>query len=114
MRTTASPPATAADIEPYLRVHRLLRSSAAELAVAVVHAPTDARTDRAMARWFHGFAGEIRCHHHIEDVLLFPALAARVATYQVLAPQLTADHRELDELLDRLTAALDEGDRITA
>src|SRR4051812_9351563 len=102
MRTTTSPPATAADIEPYLRMHRLLRRSAAELATAIHQAPSDPGTERALARWFHGFAGEIRCHHHIEDVLLFPALEARVATYGALAPQLTSDHSELDELLDRL------------
>jgi hemerythrin-like domain-containing protein len=114
MRTTDSPPATAADLAPYLRVHRLLRRSAAELAVAAARAPADARTDRALARWFHGFAGEIRCHHHIEDVLLFPALRTRVATYHDLAPQLTADHADLDEVLDSLTAALDARDRQTA
>ena len=65
---------------------------------------------RPVPRWFRGFAAEIQCHHHIEDELLFPAIAARVATYPEIAPKLEADHSELDGLLADLTAALDSAD----
>src|SRR4051794_15330702 len=102
-----SPPRSAtdsADLESYLRVHRALRTSAARLATAV--AAGDPTTADAQRRWYRGFAGELRCHHHIEDELLFPALAERVATYADHHPTLTADHAELDDLLDGLTAAL--------
>jgi hemerythrin-like domain-containing protein len=87
----------------------VLRASAAELATATGEPADPART-KALQRWYRGFAGEIRCHHHIEDELLFPALAARVATYGEHAARLEGDHAELDEVLDDLEAALDRGD----
>lgn len=109
IRPTSHPPSAtgAADLESYLRVHRALRCSAAEFATAVGAAGPAARD--AQRRWFSGFADEIRCHHHIEDELLFPALAERVATYDQYGPVLSADHAELDTLLDALTAALAPG-----
>jgi hemerythrin-like domain-containing protein len=97
------------NVDSYLRVHRALRASAARLAEATTRT-TDARNRKARARWFRGFAGEIQCHHHIEDELLFPAIAARVATYPEIAPKLEADHAELDELLAALTTALGSAD----
>lgn len=104
--STAHPPSTTgpADLESYLRVHRALRGSAAQFATAMRTAGSGAHG--AQRRWFAGFADEIRCHHHIEDELLFPTLAGRVATYDQYGPVLTADHAELDVLLDALTAAL--------
>jgi hypothetical protein len=108
--STSHPPSStgAADLESYLRVHRALRASAAQFATAVGTARPAAHA--AQQRWFRGFADEIRCHHHIEDELLFPALAGRVATYDQYGPVLTADHAELDVLLDALTAALAPGE----
>jgi hemerythrin-like domain-containing protein len=107
--TTTSPPATAttADLDSYLRVHRALRTSAARFASAVERDDPSGRAP--LRRWYAGFADEIRCHHHIEDVLLFPALAERVATYDQYRERLESDHAELDELLPGLTAELDEG-----
>jgi hemerythrin-like domain-containing protein len=101
--------ATTPDVDSYLRVHRALRASAAQLAEATTR-PAEARTRRARARWFKGFADEIESHHRIEDELLFPAIAARVATYPELAQRLESDHRELDDLLAGLTAALGSTD----
>lgn len=109
MRPTTIPPASTPDLESYLRVHRALRASAAQLADATA-VPCDARQAAALRRWYRGFAGEIRCHHHIEDELLFPALAARVATYADHAPRLDGDHAEVDQLLDALAASLGSGD----
>jgi hypothetical protein len=112
-RTTSPPPPTtaSADLESYLRVHRALRTSAAQFADAVA---TGDRPANALQRWYRGFAAEIRCHHHIEDELLFPALAARVATYSQYGPTLQSDHQELDELLDHLASALEDSDRSTS
>lgn len=105
---TASP-----DVESYLRVHRALRASAGRLAEATSR-PADRLTSKARRRWYEGFAGEIRCHHHIEDELLFPAIATRVATYPEIAPKLDADHADLDVLLDDLGAAIAASDPVTA
>jgi hemerythrin-like domain-containing protein len=110
MRTNARPAASTPDLSTYLRVHRALRTSAAQLAAAASAPPVDARAARALARWYHGFAEEVRLHHHIEDTLLFPALATRVETYGEYAPALQTDHAELDAILDQLAAALDGGD----
>jgi hypothetical protein len=107
MTSRSKPPSAtdSADLDSYLRVHRALRTSAARFARAVA-AGEPARAE-AQRRWYRGFADEIRCHHHIEDELLFSALAERVATYDDdHRPTLTADHAELDDLLDGLTAAL--------
>lgn len=118
MKTTTTSAASAPDLAPYLRVHRLLRASAAEfaeiLATPTATAPAHRRRDRALRRWCRGFAGEIRCHHHIEDELLFPALRKRVATYGEFGPRLDEDHASLDVVLDGLVAALAAGDRAAA
>ena len=121
MRTPSPTTVTSVpDMESYLRVHRLLRLSAAALAdrtrrsVTNVGDSKSAASDRALVRWFQGFAEEIRCHHHIEDALLFPALEARVTVYGALAPRLVSDHADLDVMLDQLTAALRDGDAAAA
>jgi hemerythrin-like domain-containing protein len=107
--TTTTTTTTAPDLESYLRIHRALRASARALADAAA-GPADRATAAARVRWYRGFAGEIRCHHHIEDELLFPALRARVATYADHADRLDGDHAELDVVLDGLTDALAAGD----
>jgi hemerythrin-like domain-containing protein len=107
--TTTTPP----DLESYLRIHRALRASARALA-GVAGRPADRATSSARTRWYRGFAGEIRCHHHIEDELLFPALRDRVATYADHADRLDGDHADLDVVLDGLTDALASGDRARA
>lgn len=103
--TTPPEQEQATDLESYLRVHRALRASTAELSRAL-HTPVDGRRAKALARWISGFTGEIRCHHHIEDELLFPALAERVVTYHDdIGPLLQQDHDELDNVLDGLDTA---------
>ena len=109
MRTDQTDITASPDIESYLRVHRALRASAAQLAQATAR-PADDSKREARRRWYDGFADEIQCHHHIEDELLFPAIAARVATYPEIAPKLEGDHADLDVLLDDLRAALATGD----
>lgn len=116
MKTTTTPAGSPPDLVPYLRVHRLLRTSAAELAASLATATTstEPRRARALNRWYRGFSGEIRCHHHIEDELLFPALRGRVATYGEFGSRLDADHASLDVILDGLAAAIAAGERSTA
>ncbi len=110
-RSTGSPDTAGADTDSYVRVHRALRHSAGQFADAVAR-PTAAIAP--LHRWYRGFADEIRCHHHIEDELLFPALADRVATYVEHESTLVGDHAELDVLLDELDNALDRDDRAVA
>jgi hypothetical protein len=115
MRTSNTPAASPPNLDPYLRVHRLLRTSAAQLAAALASTSTaDAGRDRAVVRWYHGFSGEIRCHHHIEDELLFPALRNRVATYAEFGARLDTDHASLDVVLDGLAETLAAGNRPAA
>lgn len=112
--TTSPEQVQTTDLESYLRVHRILRTTTAALARAVDR-PVDERRARALARWITGFTGEIRCHHHIEDELLFPALAERVVTYHdEIGPLLEADHEELDDVLDGLDAAAAAHDWVAA
>ena len=107
---TTTEPTNGADLTSYLQVHRCLRHSAAQLAEAVDR-PVDHRRARALARWYGGYAGEVRCHHHIEDALLFPALRARVSTYPDHAVRIDRDHDDVDRMLDQLADAFDQGDR---
>jgi hemerythrin-like domain-containing protein len=110
--TTPAPgaaPVRSAGLESYLRIHRALRTSARALA-GTAGEPADRATTAARVRWYRGFAGEIRCHHHIEDELLFPALRDRVATYADHAARLDGDHADLDVVLDGLSDALAAGD----
>lgn len=114
MQPALSTDTSAPDVESYLRIHRCLRASAAQLAARLAPAtarPATRRADRALARWYRGFADEIRGHHQVEDVLLFPALATRIATYGEHSARLQGDHAEVDQLLDGLGHALRDGDR---
>ncbi len=108
---STDPSAQPTDLESYLRVHRMLRASTADLR----HALDQRVGDRSLATWIKGLTGEIRCHHHIEDELLFPALADRVAAYhEEIGPILAQDHDELDRVLDGLDASAAAGDWTTA
>ena len=88
-----------------------MRASAWQVAEATSR-PADRHARKAHARWFHGFADEIQCHHHIEDELLFPAIADSCCDLSGDRPELEGDHADLDVLLDDLRATLaasDEG-----
>lgn len=97
------------DISAYLQIHAAMRRSNERIAAALSSlddAAADRPRARALARWFDGYAGELRGHHTVEDDLFFPALAERVPTYADHADTLTADHHRLDEVIDGLAAAL--------
>ena len=96
------------DLIMYFQVHQAMRHSSAELHTALVGiADDDRRRAAAIARWYRGFAAELHTHHHIEDEIFFPALAARVPTFEHLGPDLDADHVHLAQVIDDLGRALD-------
>jgi hypothetical protein len=95
------------DLRFYLAIHRAMRASADQLhAAATDLAPGDTARVGALGWWFKGLAGELRTHHHIEDEIFFPALAARVPTYADHADEVVRDHTELGVLMNRITEQL--------
>jgi len=88
-------------------VRRALLASAAEL-VAALDAldPADRRRQRALDRWFSGYADQLRRHHELVDSMVVPALAARGALDDRSLDTLAADHAWIDQLLSDLGDAL--------
>jgi len=88
-------------------VRRALRASAAELAKSLDEVPTsDRRRQRALDRWFAGFAAQLRLHHELIDTMVIPALAARGALDQRSLDTIAADHAWVDQILSDLGDAL--------
>ena len=88
-------------------VRRALRASAAELAKALDDVPSsDRRRQRALDRWFAGFAAQLRLHHELVDTMVIPALAARGALDQRSLDTIAADHAWIDQILSDLGDAL--------
>lgn len=103
----ATAAATPADVTSYLAIHRAMRTANEQLVAGLVRsAAYDPERVAALARWFAGYAAELRTHHHIEDDLIFPALAARSQTFARLAPTLDVDHHRLDNIIDTLAGVL--------
>jgi hemerythrin-like domain-containing protein len=96
-----------ADVRMYYLIHQAMVTSGDDLHAALAGiAHEDRRRAKAIERWFDGFAGELLCHHRIEDDAAFPALAARVPSFERLEARVAADHHRLDDVLSRLRAAL--------
>lgn len=96
-----------ADVTAYLAVHQAMRTSNTQLVeglVGTLH--YDPRRVAALRRWFEGYTAELRTHHHIEDDLIFPALAERSSAFRLLNGLIDADHHRLDELMDALSDVL--------
>lgn len=88
-------------------VRRALVASAAELVSALeVLDPADRRRQRALDRWFSGYAEQLRRHHELSDSMVVPALAARGALDHRALDTLAADHAWIDQLLSDLGDAL--------
>ena len=88
-------------------VRRALRASAAELAKSLDEVPSsDRRRQRALDRWFAGFAAQLRLHHELVDTMVIPALAARGALDQRSLDTIAADHAWIDQILSDLGDAL--------
>lgn len=99
----------APDLTAYFQVHQAMRVANEQLVVGLTDpslADNDRRRATAMSRWFAGYCGELHSHHHAEDHMIFPALAARVPAYASYAETLAADHDRLDVIIDGLGAAL--------
>jgi hemerythrin-like domain-containing protein len=95
-----------ADLRFYLQIHAKLRADTARYVAAVDHVTEGDRPRRAaLRRWARGFADELLEHHHAEDEHLFPSLAARVPASRPVLARLDADHRVLDDVLERWLAA---------
>jgi hypothetical protein len=94
-------------IDPATLVRRAILASARELdaALAAVSA-TDRRRQKALDRWFSGFAAQVRNHHDLMDTLVVPTLAARGALDDRALDVIADDHSYVDELLSDLGDAL--------
>jgi hypothetical protein len=107
--TTISDPtaATTPDLRLYYWLHRAMRVHSARLHDALVDLdPGDRARARDIAWWYEGFKGELVIHHTLEDSDFFPALAARVPTFEHHGEDLAADHVRLDSILERLERAI--------
>ena len=92
---------TTPDLTNYRLVHRALRRAARRLAVAAPRIDvTDRRQVEAFAAYWKGYAGEILCHHTIEDDFFFPALVEQVATGAAALAAIDGDHDHLDHLME--------------
>lgn len=105
--TTDTLPTDHGDLDPATLVRRALLASATELASAVA-APTssDRRRQRALDRWFAGFAAQMRSHHELLDTYVVPTLTARHALDDRALDTLAEDHCWVDQLLSDLGDAL--------
>jgi hypothetical protein len=89
------------------QVRHALVASAVELERALAElSPDDRRRQRALDRWFAGFAVQLRNHHDLVDSMIAPALARREALDQRALDTLAADHAWIDQLLGDLGDAL--------
>jgi Hemerythrin HHE cation binding domain len=95
------------DLTSYYAVHQAMRTSNEWLVAGIARAELgDRRRTAAIRRWYAGYAGELRNHHHNEDGILFPALLLRVPDFEVYDGGLANDHLRLDALIDGLDVAL--------
>jgi hypothetical protein len=108
MPSTSEPDATP-DLTNYHLVHTALRGGIARLITATgADAPKghDARRNKAIARYWRGYAGEIRAHHHVEDKFIFPELNKRVPDMASKTDRTSHDHIELDRMLEEADAVM--------
>ena len=95
------------DLTTYYAVHQAMRTSNEWLVAGIARAELgDRRRTAAIRRWFAGYAGELRTHHHNEDGILFPALLVRVPEFGFCDGDLANDHLQLDAVIDGLDIAL--------
>ena len=94
-------------IDPATLVRRAILASARELDAALATvAAADHRRQKALDRWFSGFAAQVRNHHELVDSLVVPTLGALGALDDRSLDVLADDHSYVDELLSDLGDAL--------
>ena len=92
---------------PATLVRRAILASAGELDAALRSVATDdRRRQKALDRWFAGFAAQVRNHHELLDTMVVPALSARGALDDRSLDIIADDHAYVDELLSELGDAL--------
>ena len=100
-------PAQLTQIDPATLVRRAILASASELATALASVePSDRRRQKALDRWFAGFASQVRRHHELLDAVVVPTLAARGGLDEQALDRLADDHSWIDELLSDLGDAI--------
>lgn len=87
-----------ADTTIFRLVHRAMVASAERL----TRGPGPTADPDARARWTAAFVAEVRWHQADEDTYTLPDLVERVPAAASFVERLSADHRELDGLLDQL------------
>jgi hypothetical protein len=103
---TASHPTTPT-VEVASLVRRALLVSAGELVDALATSQAvERRRQRALDRWFAGYADQVRRYHELLDSMVVPALAARGALDQRTLDTIAADHAWIDQLLSDVGDAL--------
>jgi hypothetical protein len=104
---TSAPSDQSTEIDPATLVRRAILASATELAAALATVgPSERRRQKALDRWFGGFASQIRSHHELLDAVVVPTLSARGALDDQALDMLADDHTWIDELLSDLGDAL--------
>lgn len=102
-----APSSTTTNVEVASLVRRALLASASELVDALAALETaDRRRQRALDRWFTGYADQVRRHHELLDSMVVPALTERGALDQRSLDTIAADHAWIDQLLSDLGDAL--------
>ena len=92
---------------PATLVRRAILASAGELDAALRSVATDdRRRQKALDRWFAGFAAQVRNHHELLDTMVVPTLSARGALDDRSLDIIADDHSYVDELLSELGDAL--------
>jgi len=88
-------------------IHQSLRADAARLATATAELGPSDRQDRlpGIQAFFGHYREQLTMHHHHEDQLFFPALAAKAGAGRMHLTELAAQH----EALDTAVQAADEG-----
>lgn len=106
--TTAASQRNRPDLTFVAVIHQALRIDAARLAAAVAAAgPADQPGRVAGIGAFYGqYRDQLALHHHHEDELFFPALAARAGADAMHLGELTAQHDALDAALDAVSEQL--------
>lgn len=95
-----APDPTTPDLSTYRLIHRLLRQGARRMALGVSELDlADRHQLRAFARYWQGYAGELLHHHTVEDLIMFPELAAVVPGGPAALAAIDGDHEHMDVLM---------------
>jgi len=108
---TRNPAEREPDLTSIVVIHRAMRSDLGRLTDVLGAARArDVAAARAIGRYAAALFTEIRHHHHSEDAIVWPIIAAAAGACVDLTP-LSDDHEALDGMLDRAARALaDLGD----